>query len=617
MLPTQTTPRSLSLTAARQRARELLEFDLPFWLRVIISLAFGCQAVWLVVPTIWPEQTFGHALRVTFIVVVSVAAIAYDGLGALLGGTAARLRLVWKASKQSQHFIAQHYRLPPLLDSQESPTLVVGEVHPTRSYSGDGHRLTYGTGAELAPQPEWFALPLAGLVTGILVLGATGSGKTAYFIQSAVFRLLGHGSRPGALVADSKAALIGPLVRSLHEAGRLDDLRVVGLRHPETRWNPLHRPADDPATLAESFMQALEAINGGGFEPASRWIRHGARALLEGAIGILRLTNAGYVTAQAVLMLLQQLQLLAQGNDEPGKAAQGFLIALCDGFEFDEEKREQQDYYQNRLVQVFAEEDKLRAIYLSEIYQLLTPLVAPGARQVYNPPESEITLPDWPTVIDQGLIVALDCSLFETPGLAQLLGVTLKLGYQQAILNRLAGRDGLEPEERAMLLIIDEAQDMVTAGDEAFQALARAARSITIYATQGIPSLEQRLGEVATRVLVQSLRNLVVLTQTAPDKVADLLGQHNRRLVETSINETVTDAALTAAGRFAGDSTVAQSFNVREQREHIVPPEVLRNLPTGQAIVAGFDGKSELPLCRVFLHPYFRPIETRFTDLGA
>lgn len=613
MLPSQTTHRPFSWTASRQRLRELLEYDAPFWLRASISAAYALVAVTLVVPVFWPEQSFSHALLVTCLIGVPASAITWDGLGALLGGTAARMRIFWRAQRQSQKFIAKHYRLPPPPEGHE---LVLGEVHPTRSYLAAGeHSLTYGTDAEFCPLPEWFSLPLSGLVTGLLVLGATGSGKTAFFIQSAVFRLLAHPTRPGGLVADSKAALAGPLTACLKEHGRLADLRVVGPKHPATTWNPLHRPADDPATVAEAFMQVLEALNGGQFESSARWIRHGARALLEGAVGIMRLTNAGYVTAVSVLALLQELQLSTQGSDEPGKVAQAFLTTLCEGFGFDADEQEQREYYSDLLVRVFAEEDKLRAIYMSEIYQLLTPLVAPGVRKIYNPSESAITLPDWPTVIDEGLVVALDCSLSETPGLAQLLGVLLKLSYQKAILNRLAGRDGLGPDDRAMLLVIDEAQDMVTPGDDAFQALCRAARSITVYATQGIPSLEQRLGEVATRVLVQSLRNLVVLTQTAPDQAADLLGQHNHRLVETSINETVQDAAMTTAGRFAGDSTVSQSVNLRQQRDYVVPPEVLRSLPTGQAIVAGFDGKNVLPLCRVFLHPHFAPVETRFVDI--
>lgn len=138
---------------------------------------------------------------------------------------------------------------------------------------------------------------------------------------------------------------------------------------------------------------------------------------------------------------------------------------------------------------------------------------------------------------------------------------------------------------------------------------------MTVFLTQGFASIVQRIGEDRAKVLLQSMRNRLVLNQTVPDFAADVLGQHDVRTVESNISENVTNAHLAANGRFGGDSTVAQSYSIRKNREYVVAPEVLSSLPLGQGILQSHDGSRPVPIHRVYLLPYYAPADTRHADL--
>ena len=273
-------------------------------------------------------------------------------------------------------------------------------------------------------------------------------------------------------------------------------------------------------------------------------------------------------------------------------------------------------YYSKLIIDRMGEDEKFRAIYVSELFNLLVPLTAPDVAQLYNAPESDLDMPDWSECINRGLVVVLDCNSRSVPGLAVILGMLLKLSYEDAMLARLAWvREGRCNAERYMALVIDEYQDYASPGDAEYQALCRESKSIAVLLTQGFASIVQRVGEDRAKVLLQSLRNRLVLHQTVPEFAADLLGEHDARAIDANISENVTDATLASNGRFGGESTVSQSYSVREKREHIVPPEVLSNLPVGQGILQSHDGTRSVPIHRVFLRSYYAPPGTRHAEM--
>lgn len=612
MLLREHSPRERTAVYVTHRLRAVVRHQLSWLLPLSAFVSYSAAAAIVTAPYLAGE--FGHRLVLLLALSISAGMLAGLGLHAYWGQLGTRVRLLLDSHPQAPAAIATGYRLP-LAPAFDAPGVVLGEMHPTREYDASGdYTLAYHTDERYSPTPELAALPAKSLVTGLLVLGSIGSGKTAYVLRPAIFQLFHHPSHPGGLVMDSKAALVEPLRAEMDAAGRGADLLPVGPGQP-TRWNPLHMPLSSPATVANALLTALENVNGAPFSADTRWIRAGAAHLSEGAIGLLRLLS-GYVTASAVRHFLSDLQQLASGSDTPGAVASEYIETLFTGTTAKADHYEDFVFYSRLIIDRMGEDEKFRAIYVSELFNLLIPLTAPGVAHLYNAPEAELDMPDWAECINRGLVVVLDCNSREVPGLAVILGMLLKLSYEDAMLARLAwARASRCNADRYMALVIDEYQDYASPGDADYQALCRESKSITVLLTQGHASIVQRVGEERAKVLLQSLRNRLVLNQTVPEFAADLLGQHETEAVDRSIAENVAGAALTASGQFGGESTVSQSYSVRQKREYVVPPEVLASLPLGQGILQSHDGNRSVPLHRVFLRPYFAMPGTRHADM--
>lgn len=605
-------PRARTTAYTLHRLRAVAQHQLNSILPQGALIVFGIWAACVVAP--YSSGGFAQSLACMGLACAIAGVLAALGVRAYWGPVSVRLDLVLEKHPQSQASIAVGYRLPAA-SSFEEPGILLGEAHVDRKYDANGeYVLSYRTDEAYSATPEWAVLPARSLVTGLLVIGSIGSGKTAYVLRPAVFQLFHHVSRPGGLVLDAKAALVEPLRAEMAAADRSADLLAIGPGQP-TRWNPLHMPLSSPATVANALLTALENVNGAPFSADTRWIRSGAAHIAEGAVGLLRLLN-GYVTASAVQALLSELLRRTAGSDTPGSVTEGYINTLFSGSTARTDHPEHFSYYSALIVDRMGEDEKFRAIYIAELFNLLVPLIAPDVAHLFNAPEADLDMPDWSECINRGLVVALDCNSRSVPGLAVILGMLLKLSYEDAMLARLAWvREGRCNAERYMSLIIDEYQDFASPGDADYQALCRESRSITVLLTQGFASIVQRVGEERAQVLLQSLRNRLVLNQSVPEFAADLLGQQDTVAVDSNISENVTDATLAASGRFGGDTTVSQSYSVREKREHIVPPEVLSNLPVGQGILQSHDGNRSVPIHRVFLRPFYTLPGTRHADL--
>lgn len=547
-----------------------------------------------------------------------VAAAA--GLTAALGAHAgwrwvsARLYPWMDANPQGQSGIESGYRLPPRPELAE-PTLILGEVHAERAYTlGGDYSLKHSVEERYSATPEWSVLPARSLVTGLLVLGGIGSGKTAYVLRPAIFGLFAHPTRPGGLVMDSKAALVDTLWQVLKSAGREADFLPVGPRS-SVRWNPLHAPLSSPATLANALLTALENLNGAPYGADSRWIRSGAAHLAEGCIGLLRLLT-GYVTAQGLRLLLAELALTTAGHDTPGQAAGELVDTFFAASPAPTAQPAEFDYYKGLVVARCGEDEKFRTIYMSELLNILIPLTSPDILDLYNAPEAELNFPGWTAAINEGLVVCLDCNSRTNPGLAVILGMLLKLGYEDALLARLDwAKQGLCDMARYMLLCVDEYQDFCSPGDSDYLALCRESKSMTFFLTQGHASIVQRVGPERTNVILQSMRNRLILQQAEADESSKLIGQDETEETSRNISENTRDAALGAGGKFVGQSTVSESITISRKAKDIVPAALLRALPVGQGILQSHDGQRAVPVHRVFLRPYFDP-DTRCVDRG-
>ena len=147
--------------------------------------------------------------------------------------------------------------LPPYPQPEDraTPALVLGETH-------------HHTASGPSPRPQWLTVPQRGLYTGIMVLGAVGTGKTSACMYPYVDQLLRWKSHDdarkiGGLVLEVKGDFCGQVRSMLRRSGREGDYVEVGL-DSGVCYNPLHNELDPYAvayaiaTLAEQSVWPVE-----------------------------------------------------------------------------------------------------------------------------------------------------------------------------------------------------------------------------------------------------------------------------------------------------------------------------------------------------------------------
>src|SRR6266849_6895429 len=192
--------------------------------------------------------------------------------------------------------IVAYHRLPstrahplpqyPLPEHRSTPTLVLGEAHftsaPTR-----------------APDPTWLTIPQRGLYTGVMILGAMGTGKTSACMYPYVNQLLRWRAddperKLGGLVLEVKGDFCHQVRSMLAQAGRHEDYLEVGL-DTGVCYNPLHNDLD-PYAVAYAIGTLLNNLFGKSKEPF--W-QQAYTDLLKFVISLRRITD-GYTTLAEV-----------------------------------------------------------------------------------------------------------------------------------------------------------------------------------------------------------------------------------------------------------------------------------------------------------------------------
>src|SRR2546430_3962099 len=136
-------------------------------------------------------------------------------------------------------------------------SLVVGEVHHPRKQVP-------------SETPRWMVIPERGLFTGIAIVGAVGSGKTAscmypFAEQILAYRAQDPDRRIGGLILEVKGDFCGKVQEILARHGRAGDYVEISL-DSEYRYNPLHNDLDAYA-LAYNIASLLNNLFGRGKEP--------------------------------------------------------------------------------------------------------------------------------------------------------------------------------------------------------------------------------------------------------------------------------------------------------------------------------------------------------------
>ncbi len=150
-------------------------------------------------------------------------------------------------------------KLPPYPDSARRTelSLVVGELHHPRTQMP-------------SETPHWLVIPERGLFTGIAIVGAVGSGKTAacmypFAEQILAYKAADKDRRIGGLILEVKGDFCARVREILNRHDRAEDYVEISLTS-EYRYNPLHNDLDAYA-LAYNVASLLNNLFGRGKEP--------------------------------------------------------------------------------------------------------------------------------------------------------------------------------------------------------------------------------------------------------------------------------------------------------------------------------------------------------------
>jgi len=391
------------------------------------------------------------------------------------------------ALKTEKKIRAGHLPLYPDARKREELFLVIGEIHHPRKQVP-------------SETPGWLSIPERGLFTGIAIVGAVGSGKTASAMYPFAEQILAYRAgepdrRIGGLVLEVKGDFCSKVREILGRHGRADDYIEISL-DSEYRYNPLHNDLDAYA-LAYNIASLLNNLFGRGKEPF--WQQ--AYTNLVKFIILLHKVAFDYVTlfdvyecainprlletriqearrrlteADSVLLLEEEYLKYPHDLDPFGfrldKESNRFRAPLTPGLAavlkakevqweaenasrkspISTEKKAQLEAVERWFVNDWSRiEPKLRTSIVEGISVFLSlfddnPIVkrtfCPPA-ECYDPQANADfkfgkPLPSLAWLIEQGKVCSLNFPVAMNAGLAKALGVMLKLDFERAVLNR-------------------------------------------------------------------------------------------------------------------------------------------------------------------------------------
>ena len=177
----------------------------------------------------------------------------------ILALIAESVKRVWFESQVSEVFGRGELPAWPQSPDDPDPSLVIGEQH---------HRTRF----EEVRNPRWLVIPKKGLFTGLLILGAVGTGKTAGCMRPFVRQLLtwrarDRAKRAAALCLEVKGDFCFDVKKMLDDCGRSEDYIELNMEPAGYAWNPLAAPWLDPSSLAGTIASLINQLYGKGKEP--------------------------------------------------------------------------------------------------------------------------------------------------------------------------------------------------------------------------------------------------------------------------------------------------------------------------------------------------------------
>jgi hypothetical protein len=428
------------------------------------------------------------------------------------------------ASLVGSLFAIVAYRHAPRLTYRSLPAYIEPEARPALSLVlGEVHHLTR---PGRASDPTWLTIPQRGLYTGVMVLGAVGTGKTSacmypYVDQLVRWRSDDPAQKVGGLVMEVKGDFCRQVRTMLQACGRDGDYVEIGL-DADVCYNPLHNDLD-PYAVAYAIATLLNNLFGKSKEPfwqqaytdllkfvillrrlidgyttfaeVYRYILDDGlistdlsklRATLESPPDVIRLERQDYEmlpTARAWSHWYEEggehmahpydseLEMHLAGLQVP------FVVRRAEGAGW-AARRHQLEALDRWYKQGWSRLDtRLRSSITEGIVVFLSLFDDnPAVHRAFCPPRRAYLgtrapgdprpLEPIDRLLDDGRILALNFPVALNPGLARIIGVMLKLDFQRAVLQRIP-KISADPGRtwRDLMFVCDEYHAFATVGE--------------------------------------------------------------------------------------------------------------------------------------------------------
>jgi hypothetical protein len=396
---------------------------------------------------------------------------------------------------------------------------------------------------------------------GTAILGSTGSGKTTSSGRSLALSFLRTGF--GGLILTAKPDDVTLWKRYAEMTDR--ELTIVGpgsgyffnflLWELARAW----QDAGITHNLAELFVAIAEAVQGksGGME--AYWM-NALKQLLRRAIDLVVISKVEMSLPVLLDIIMSAPHSWEEANSEEWKKT-SFCLRCIEKANLEKTAENESDFEHTKRywLKEFARlGDRTRSSIVSMFTVIADSFLTGPMRKLFC-----TRLNILPEETHTGKLIVLNCpveTFNETGMAAQML---FKHCWQRATARREPEKDGGIP----VFLWADEAQYFVSSkSDLQFQATARSKRAATVYLSQNLPTLYDRVGQDKANALLGNLQNKIFHAQ----------GDHvTNTYAADTIARTVTNRSSTNI------SASGTSYGTSETVDYAVPPAEFQRLRRG------------------------------------
>jgi hypothetical protein len=420
-------------------------------------------------------------------------------------------------------------------------------------------------------------LTLSDILTGIIIFGATGSGKTSGPGKWLALRYLagGHGGAAGlgGLVLCAKPEERALWERLAKEAGRERDLIIVDdtgkHRFNFLQWEAERKSAGGGLSInvvamldeiASTVISSAGSASEGGAGDA-KFFADSLHYLLINLVDICMLAGEP-VSIITMRRLLNSAPLSIAQRESEKWQSKSFCYATLEkaGERLPKDDADSAAVYEE-CVQYFLSDfcslsDRTRSVIIQCFGMLARPFLTPPLRRLFSTDTTftpEMALQD-------GKIIIMDLPMQSHKLAGRMAQLAVKYAFQTALLRRGPGNNN------PAFLWADEAQLFATKYDAEYQATARSAGGCTVYLTQNREGLRNVLGsDDAVDSLLGNLQVKLFCQNGSVDTntwASRLLGERYVSIASQSVNNNL--AADTNENRLTG------GMSRSEQKRHYV-----------------------------------------------